>query len=475
MIRAAFTRVMAMRRYLRFLPFDEASEEGRTGERYRRAAWSFVSNIASQALGLAVMLLSVSLTAAYLGSERFGVWMTIASLSAVLAFLDLGLGNALINHIAQVAADGKPERLRRAVSGGLAAMACLAAAFAAVLALAVRIFPWEALFGSMSPAIRGEVQQSAEVFVLLFGINLFSTGIQKALAGLQMTYLVNFAASAGYLISAGLVIYLADRQADIPQLLLATFGVQAAMPLLLLPALLRRGAVGLDEVPQAMQSTLRSIAGQGRAFFLLQIGAIIASSADPAIIAHGAGASAVATLVVVQRLFQLISVPLQLANGVLWAGYADAHARGERSYIRNTLRRSLLATLLAAIPGCAIIVLLGPLFIARWTHGAIAADPLVIVLFGIWTILEVSGNALAVFMNATGLLRPQIAAVAVTTPLTLAVKIWAAQSFGLPGVIISTIVIFIATVAVFYLVLFRSDFVHVLRDADEKRPGYFAS
>lgn len=76
-----------------YAPFPSDTEEGRAAERYRRASWTMLAHATSSAASMLAMVLSVSWTVPYLGPERFGAWMTIASLAAVLSFLDLGVGN----------------------------------------------------------------------------------------------------------------------------------------------------------------------------------------------------------------------------------------------------------------------------------------------------------------------------------------------------------------------------------------------
>jgi len=44
--------------------------------------------------------------------------MTIASFVGMLTFLDLGVGNALTNKVAEAAAQDNAESLRRTISGG---------------------------------------------------------------------------------------------------------------------------------------------------------------------------------------------------------------------------------------------------------------------------------------------------------------------------------------------------------------------
>ena len=72
-------KLWAAGRYLRLSAFDSSTEQGRSAERYRMAAWSVVANVLSKGMSLTVIVMSVSLTLPYLGAERFGVWMTISS------------------------------------------------------------------------------------------------------------------------------------------------------------------------------------------------------------------------------------------------------------------------------------------------------------------------------------------------------------------------------------------------------------
>ena len=83
---------VAALRYVRLTPFDVQTEQGRRDERYRVALLSILANVLSRVVGVVLTLLSVSLTLPYLGVERFGIWMTVASFAAMLTFLDLGGG-----------------------------------------------------------------------------------------------------------------------------------------------------------------------------------------------------------------------------------------------------------------------------------------------------------------------------------------------------------------------------------------------
>jgi hypothetical protein len=78
------------------------SSSNRGFERYRRAGITASSSFIAKALNIFISFLSVPLTIHYLGSERYGVWLTISSLLTWMALTDFGLsGNALVNVLAE--------------------------------------------------------------------------------------------------------------------------------------------------------------------------------------------------------------------------------------------------------------------------------------------------------------------------------------------------------------------------------------
>ena len=79
------------------------SSANRGVERYRRAGITASSSFIAKALNILISFLSVPLTIHYLGSERYGVWLTISSLLTWMALTDFGLsGNALVNVLAEI-------------------------------------------------------------------------------------------------------------------------------------------------------------------------------------------------------------------------------------------------------------------------------------------------------------------------------------------------------------------------------------
>ena len=396
-------------KYLRFKPFDVSTEVGRGQERYRLALWSFIANILSKLMALAVMLLSIRWTLPYLGAERFGVWMTVASFTTMLVVLDLGIGNALINHSAHAAAEDNPEKLKKTISGSLGFLFLISVAMGLVLSVFVAILPIEQIIKVKDVGIQPEIHQTLQIFAVLFGFNLFGSGVQKLFSGLQRTF-EGFLASA---LCSGLALiclwWASNHTASIPQLLITV------------------------EIKQEYKQLFKS----GGLFFMLQIGVMVGWGADSLIISSTLGAASVAVYSITQRLFQLSSMSIGMLHAPLWGAYADANARKDKAFIRITLFRSFKVTAFLSMLGVSILLIFNKQI---WLTNDIAIPLAFLCAFGIWSILESMGGALSTFLNGIHIVKPQLMSVLLFIAISLPLKLLLIKDYDILAIPVATIV-----------------------------------
>lgn len=453
--------LLKLHRYLRLTPFDVSSEQGRSDERYRLALWSVVANVFSKSIAMLVMVLSVSWTLPYLGAERFGVWMTIASFVGMLIFLDLGIGNALTNHVAKAAAQEKQATLTRTISGGLGLLFLLGIFAGLLLSVLAANLPWASIIKVKNPAIHDEIRQALYLFSIFFGVNLFSTGVQRVFVGLQRSFEAHTATAIGSVLSLMALRWVAKNEAGIPLLLIATLGCQSISGFLLLILLKKRRLFLLHGIGLAIRAENKSLLKMGGLFFVLQIGTMVGWGADSLIISSTLGAAQVAIYSVTQRLFQFVTLPLAMMNAPLWSAYADAHARGDKKFILRTLKKSMLLTAGFTIIGGGLLFVLSQQLIGWWTKGAISVPLAFVLMFFAWTFCETLGNAFAMMMNGCGVVTPQVMSVILFVTLAIPLKIILIHN-GLIFLIAATFFSYILAVPIFYAALARKHLIEVL-------------
>lgn len=444
-----------MRRYFRISPFDISTEEGRSDERYRLAFLSLSANVLSRLAGVVVMLVSIKLTIPYLGAERFGVWMTIAGIVGLLSFMDFGIGNALSNRVSHAAASGNSRRLRWVVSGGLAFLFALGVAISLALNLLLKTVPWQEVIRTSVPSDQLEIVQALSVLAVLFGFSVFAGGAQRVFAGLQRAYeahLVNFACSC---VSLMLLLIAAKSQAGIPVLVAITLGVQIFSGFLLIAMLIRRRIFVLSVAIRSAFSLRHHFMKVGSAYLILQLGWGVAAGVDSVLIMAAKGAGAVAIFSVTQRLFQLVAQPLIVMNAPLWAAYADASARDERQFIRNTFKRSMMLTTVFSLVGGSLILVVGESLVSWWTGGIVTLPLGLVLMLFILTSVEALSNALAVMLNGCGIIREQVITVTILTAAALAVKWFTVNRWGVTEMLASYVAVYSLIMFFMYGVVFR--------------------
>lgn len=441
--------------YLRLKPFDTSSETGRVSERYRLLLWAVLTNVMSRGTAMLVIVLAVSLTIPYLGVERFGVWMAIISMASMLTFLDMGIGNALTNRIAYVASLNDLNLLRSSISGGVLFLALIALCVGVLLTSLALILPWSKIIKVSDSSVVVEVENACLVFAVIFAVGIFSNGVQRIFAGLQRGYEANIATLVFTILSMFVLVLVAQSESGVVLLLLSTLGVQQLVLVVLLLRLRQlkflRSRGGLfafwDE-----KNTLVKIGGL---FFVLQLGAIVSTGMDGLLISSTLGSSQVAVFVLVQRMYQFVSVPVSILNAPLWGVYADAHARGEGDFIIRTFKQSLFLSLVVAVVVGLALALLSPAIFSVWTKDMMQAPIVLIIVYFFLVVFESAGNSLAMMLNGCSVIREQVMVVLFLMLFGVSAKIAGLYLYGTTGMLLGWLVIYAFCIIFFYGFLWR--------------------
>jgi len=173
---------------IRFKPFDCSTPEGRSQERYRRMVLTSLASAVARGIAILTSLVSVPLTLKYLGTERYGMWMTASSVIVLLGFADLGMGNGLLNAISE--ADGKDDRNMALMYVSIAFFILLGIATLILCLFFTAYFfiPWPRIFNVVSEKAIREAGPSMAVFVVSLAINMPLGVAQRIQMGYQEGY-----------------------------------------------------------------------------------------------------------------------------------------------------------------------------------------------------------------------------------------------------------------------------------------------
>src|SRR5690242_5300334 len=155
------------------------------------------SALIARVLAICVSVVSVPLSIGYLGGERYGAWVTIASVVTFLSITDFGLASSLTNALGKAQAEDAHARGQRLVSSALLMLSLLAAGLLiAGIVFAPRIAAL--LFPNLqSPIAQAEIVPAVMIALSIFALSLPLVISSRILAAYQESARANLWNMAG--------------------------------------------------------------------------------------------------------------------------------------------------------------------------------------------------------------------------------------------------------------------------------------
>lgn len=442
-------RVRQAGRLVRLRPFDTSTEAGRSQERHRRVALTVLSGAIARGAGVVSTLISVPLTIHYLGLEEYGLWLTISSVIAFFGFADLGIGNGLLNAIAEAHGRDDREIARRYVSSGFFLLSGIALVILAAFWAAYPLIPWPAVFNVKSAVAARQAGPATAALVFCFAASIPLGIVQRVQSGYQEGFASNLWQSAGSIMGLAALLIAIHFRAGLVWLVLAVTGAPVV-------AGLANGAVVFGWQRRWLrprwscvtQTAARRLFKLGFLFLVLQVAIALAYTSDNIVAAQVLGADLVPQYAVPFRLFAIPSTLLYLVLSPLWPAYGEAISRGDAGWVRRTLGRSLVTALLFSGAAAIVLVLAGKPLIRLWAGPEIRPTWLLLVGLGIWTVLGALGNAASMLLNAMNVVRLQAYCAMIMAVVNLGLSIVLAHRIGVAGIIWGTVISYAACVVV---------------------------
>jgi O-antigen/teichoic acid export membrane protein len=428
------------------------SAESRSRERYRRAFLAGIASAAARGVSILTVLISIPITLKYLGVDRFSVWMTITSLTSLLAFADFGLGNGLMNAVARCHAAGDPAGLRTYTSTALLTLGGLALFLTATALAAAPSIPWAMLLAVDARQLSApELARVMTVFIICLAVGIPTTVVQKVQLALQLGYLARLWQLAANV--AGLLALLAAvaLHASLTWLVAASLGTPSLV--LVLSGIIfwtRQRPAERPAVVLARSRHALELARSGGLFFVIQVAGTVAFASDTLIIAHVLNPQAVAQYSVASRLIDGLVMVSALFLTPLWPAYADALARGDNNWIRRTLVTYLGATVIVTAAMATLLVFFSRPLTLAWVGPRVEYSmPLFAACSG-WAVFKAAGNALAMFLNGVGWIRFQALVAVLFACAVIPLKVVFARELGVIGVPLALALAYVILVAAPY-------------------------
>jgi O-antigen/teichoic acid export membrane protein len=353
-------------------------------------------NLGGQVLPLLVALIAIPFLIQGLGTERFGVFALVWVAIGYFGFLDLGVGRALTQMVAERMTDGREREVPGLVRTGVALMAGLAVLGTAVLWLFAEALAMTVL--SVPEPLRVETIQAFQVLALSLPAVVASAGYRGALEGFHRFGVVNAikvpGSTVGFLGPVAVLPFSDHLVAVVGVLVLSRIAVFFAYVI----AYRHHAPAG---PPSVSREFLRPLLTFGGWMTVSNVVSPLMVYVDRFLIGAFLSVTAVAYYVTPHEVvMKLIIIPGAVA-AVFFPAFAAASAR--RSEIERLARLGVKATFALLLPIVLIAVLFAHEGLSLWVGSEFAAEGAqVLQLLAIGVLVNAVGQIIFVLVQGLG-------------------------------------------------------------------------
>lgn len=389
-------------------------------------------------MGMLLSLISSPLILDCLGTERYGIWVSLLGIVSWIYYFDLGIGGGLQNKLASALALDDIEKAKNLIGVSYFILFVISFVVFLIGAVVFRIVDIATIFNYKISESIPKILTTALLFAC---INFVAQLINNILYAEQKAGLVGgFNLIAQVIMIVFLVVY---RITGIKSLLLVAVaqGISNLFKNIIASLFVRIKYPQLKiSFANIKFSYAKEISSFGLQLFVINIAALVLNTTDNLLISKFWGAAEVTPYHFCYTFFSIIQVVFVAVNTPFFAGYTVAYARKDKIWLAKTLRKTLLLWLIFAFGSIVAVFLFKP-FAAFWLRKELFYQDGLVVLCAIFFILLMLGHITTSIVNATCNTKYIIIPVLLQAVLNIPFSIFFAKtmSMGVNGIVLGSI------------------------------------
>ena len=433
-------RARSLLRVARVEPFDEATAEGRSQERYRRIVLSTGASLAGTAVTTLVGLAIVPLLVSRMGKDFYGLWATVFSLTPWIALLDMGMVGGLVVAIAE--ANGRDDREGAAagLSSAFFSLALAGVLASVALAAVVAFAPWESVVHLPAGLSRSSVTAGVALVGAVAALSLPLGLVTQAWTGYQKAFVATAFTAGGSLLSLALLVA-AVRLGGSPFAVFAAGSLAGFVAGLASLAFLSRAMPWMRPSPRRVsRPAFRRLLGTATPLYLFQIGSLLVNQSQRPVLSASAGLGVTAEYDLLARIYVLAITLITVSSASFAPTFRESLERGDGEWMRKTFWRLVRLRMAAAAALCLGIVLGGNAVLRLWLgrQDFQFALPVWLTLAAL-ILAAVWASPFFELLTILDRIWPQVAVVLVQGPLTVGLTWYLGSRYGVLGALLALV------------------------------------
>jgi O-antigen/teichoic acid export membrane protein len=392
-----------------------------------------------KSVSILITFFLVPLSISYLGSEKYGLWLTIFSFIGWFSFFDFGIGNGLRNKLTIALSQNNIELAKAYISTAYFSILFVVIVLIFLFIIPFYLIPWDSVFNYTGDE---SLSQLIAIVYIIFSINLVLKMIST------VYYADQKASTPGLMNMIGQIIiffsiYIAMQSTNSSLILYGSIVIGAQMLIFILASIIAfsgKYASIKPNIKAFKKEHIKDILSLGGKFFLIQIAAIMIYSTDNFVINYFLGGEQVTIYNIAFKYFMIVTMMMSIILEPYWSAFTNATTHNDDEWIKQSIKNLLKISVLASLVIVVMIFIADKAYLL-WVGNSIEIPFLLTMFMGINTIIQVFLQPIIMYINGVGKLKIQLfvglTAAVINIPLSILLAVH--LELGITGIILATI------------------------------------
>lgn len=391
-----------------------------------------------------ISLQLIPVTIDYVNPSQYGIWLTLSSVVAWMAYFDMGLTHGFRNNFAIAKAQGNMELAKQYVSTSYAILTIVFSILAVFFLVINMNVSWGSLL-NINSNLDSTLIKVFSVLVVFFSLQMIFQVFSTMLLADQKPAYSAIIITSGQLLAL-IIVYILTKKTE-GNLVYLAFALSGSPCLMLISisvfGFMFKYRIYKPDIRCINWKLSKNILTLGGRFFVIQLSMLLVFQFSNIILARCVGPDAVTVYNIAYRYFSVIYVFMGIIFLPFWSAFTDAYTNGEYDWMRKTynkLSKIWTISLLVFI----VMLLLSPLVYKYWLSSSIAIDFKLSVVMGINMLIFSRANLYMYCINGTGKVLVQLIVYLVFAVVSIPLMIYFCEKWGCYGIIIVTSLVYLS-------------------------------
>jgi len=414
-------------------------------ERTRLIKKNIFYSLLLKTIGLLSMFMLVSISIKYLGKTNYGIWITVSSIIAWTGMFDFGFAHGLRNKLTEALAKKDITQGRYLVSSSYLFILLIGIFLLLTVLPLLSLINWQSLLNLPLDYDSSILKIIIKIIFIFFILQFLLKPINAILQAHQWPSVAQAMGTFGGLITLLSLVFLNYYKSFENELLvyaLLVAGVPIIIELFVTLYLFLKQFKSLRPSFKFVKiKYIKSVAGLGVGFFMIQLSLLFVYSSDNLIISYLFGPKEVTEYNVVYRYFSVITLFFTVIMAPYWSAITDAYSRNEISWIKKNIQ-ILLKILLGTVFIAILLIFASSWVFTQWISPDFVASSQLVLLMALYVLCMGWLNIFSFFSNGIGKIRIQTITYIFVAILNLPLSFYFGKilNMGSSGVLLASII-----------------------------------